>query len=244
MRSPIVVASFLIVANALLVHPAFADNSFADGVEAYQAGDFAKAAEAFRRETARQPASGSYHNLGNAEWRRGQTGNAILAWERALWLNPFDGNARTNLLFARDASQLEAPELRWYEAGSTWMPRNFWAWLMALSLWLVAAVMVLPTVLRWQKASWHQALAALGLGVFLLSLPANLGVWTRSRIGFIQEKNTPLRLTPTAEAESVTRLTAGEPARFVHARGKYLFIRTSHNAGWVEPGQFELIAPR
>jgi tetratricopeptide (TPR) repeat protein len=238
------VAILLIAGTGLLAIQPFAKDSFTSGVEAYETGDFAKAAKAFRDETSAQPASGAYQNLGNAEWRLGHACNAIVAWERALWLNPFDGNSRTNLMFARDAAQLEAPELRWYEAGSTWMPRNFWAWLMAISLWLVVGIIILPTVLRWQRASWHQALAALGLGVFLLSLPANLGVWTRSRIGFVLGKNIPLRFTPTEEAEAITKLAAGEPARLVRARGNYLFIRTSRNAGWVERSQFELISPR
>jgi hypothetical protein len=50
-----------------------------------------------------------------------------------------------------------------------------------------------------------------------------------------------MRLTPTAEAQYVTRLSAGEPARLEKKRGKYLRIRTSHATGWVLDGQFKLI---
>jgi tetratricopeptide (TPR) repeat protein len=219
-------------------------NQFNTGVEAYRAGDFAQATQAFRNAAARQPASGTLQNLGNAEWQRGKAGEAILAWEQALWVNPFDKNARHNLRFARTAVQLEAPELKWYEVGSSWLPANWWAWIAGGSLWLVVGMMTLPGILRWRKSSWQQAVAALGLGVFLLSIPAHFGVLTRTRVGFILEKDTPLRLTPTGEAEAVTRLAAGEPARCVGARGNFLFIRTSRNAGWIERGQFGLICAK
>jgi hypothetical protein len=99
-----------------------------------------------------------------------------------------------------------------------------------------------PAFLRLRKAAWHQALAALGLAVFLLSLPAQVGVATRSRLGFILQKDTPLRLTPTEEAQFVTRLAAGEPGRLQRTRGKYFLIKTSRATGWVESEQFGVIA--
>lgn len=241
LKSALQVARVLLVGINLQVAAAEPGNFFLDGIEAYRTGNFTNAAANFRQSAFAQPASGAFQNLGNAEWQLGHAGEAILAWERALWLNPYDANAKNNLRFARDTAQLEAPELRWYETGSTWMPKNFWAGMTAASLWLVVGMVTLPTVFRWRKAGWHQALAALGLGIFLLSLPASFGVWTRSRIGFIMEKNIPLRLTPTAEAEAVTRLAAGEPARLVRAKGKYLYVRTSRNAGWVEREQLGLV---
>jgi len=219
-------------------------NEFKAGAEAYRAGDFARAAQAFRDATTQEPASGTLQNLGNAEWQLGRTGAAILAWEQALWVNPFDKHARNNLRFARTSAQLDTPELKWYEAAASWLPANWWAWIAGASLWLVVGMMTLPGILRWRKSTWQQAVAALGLGIFLLSIPAHFGVLTRTRLGFVLEKDTPLRLTPTAEAEAVTRLAAGEPARWVRTRGNFLFIRTNRNAGWIERGQFGLICSK
>jgi len=217
---------------------------FNAGVEAFQSGDFAQAAQAFRDAAAREPASGTLQNLGNAEWQLGRAGDAVLAWEQALWVNPFDKNARNNLRFARAALQLDSPELKWYEAAATWLPANWWAWIAGGSLWLVVGMITLPGILRWRKATWQQAVAALGLGVFLVSIPAHFGALTRTRVGFVLEKNTPLRLTPTAEGEAVTRLAAGEPARWLRTRGNYLFIRTNRNVGWIERSEFGLICAK
>jgi len=236
--------SALLFLCTLHANAATITDQFNSGVEAYGTGDFAGAARAFRESAAARPASGALQNLGNAEWQGGRAGNAILAWEQALWVNPFDRNARNNLRFARETAQLEAPELVWYEVGSAWLPAHWWAWIAAGSLWLVVGTMTLPAILRWRRTPWQQAIAALGLAVFLLSIPAHAGVLTRSHLGFVLEKGTPLRLTPTAEGEAVTRLAAGEPGRQVRARGNYLFIRTNHSAGWVERDQFGLVCSK
>jgi len=222
---------------------AAADVTFNDGREAFRAGEFAKASEAFRKSLGERPASSTLLNLGLAEWRRGRVGDAILSWEQAAWIAPFEKRARSNLMFAREVAQVEPPELTWYEIASTWLPPNFWGWIVGGSLWLAVAMVTVPGFLRIRKAGWHQTLAALALGIFLLSIPAHVGIITRARIGIVLEKNTLLRLTPTQEAEAVASLTAGEPARKVRAQGNYFFIRTPHGSGWVERRQLGLLCP-
>jgi hypothetical protein len=233
-----------ILASAGTLPAATPDALFRDGANAYRAADYAHAAESFRRSVSLEPSSGALQNLGNAEWQRRRTGAAILAWEQTLWLDPFNHAARQNLRFARKTAQLEAPDLAWYEVVSTWLPVNWWAWIAGGSFWLAVGMATLPGFLRRRKATWHQAIAALGLMVFLLSLPAQVGVKTRSRIGFVQADDTPLRLTPTTEAQAITRLAAGEPARCVRARGNFYLVRTSRTLGWVEQAQFSLTCPR
>lgn len=206
---------------------------FDRGRAAYQAGNYKDAAAAFRAAAERQVSAGTLLNLGNAEWQRGRAGDAVLAWERVLWVDPYRAAARNNLALARKTGQLESPNLAWYEVVSTWLPMNAWAWIAGLSFWLAISMLLLPAVLRLKRAAWHQAVAACGLTLFLLSLPAHAGIYTRSNLGFIRQKDTPLRLTPTSEAQAVTRLAAGEPARLVRTRGPYALVRTPRSQGWV-----------
>ncbi|HSU54585.1 MAG TPA: hypothetical protein VLT36_11050 [Candidatus Dormibacteraeota bacterium] len=216
---------------------------FAQGTTAYRAGNYTNAAAAFAESASLQPASGTLQNLGNAEWRAGQAGAAILAWERSLWLDPFNRAAHNNLRFARKALQVESPDLGWFEVISTWLPVSWWAWIAGLSFWVAIAAALMPGILRWRKAGWHQAIAALGLTVFLLSLPAHAGVQTRARLGFVLQKDTGLRLTPTADAQDITKLAAGDPARLVRVRGDYLLVRTSRATGWLRTGEFGQVCP-
>lgn len=222
---------------------AAADALFREGVEACRAGQYTAAAQAFRNSLTQQPASGTLLNLGISEWRRGRVGEAVLSWEQAAWLDPFNKDARNNLLFAREVAQLEPPDFTWYEVASTWLPASTWAWIAGGSLWLAVAMVTLPGILRVRKTAWHQTMAALGLVVFLLSIPAYAGVVTRAQFGIVLEKNTRLGLTPTQEAEAVASLSAGETARKLRVRGEYYFIRTQRGSGWVERRQLGLLCP-
>lgn len=230
----------MLVAGFGQIPQARAGDSFQQGTNAFAAEDYAQAAAAFAQAADAQPASGTYQNLGLAEWQRGETGLAVLAWERALWIDPFNRGARQNLAFARKQAQLDSPELTWYEVISTWLPANSWAWIAGTSLWLAVAVVLLPGIFGKRKAGWHQSVAAFALMLFLLSLPAHMGVYTRTRLGFVLQKDTVLRLTPTRDAQVVTRLAGGEPARWQRSRGQYLLVRASRFSGWIERSELGL----
>jgi hypothetical protein len=231
----------LVLAGGFAARGASPERLFQAGTNAYAGLNYALAATAFADSAALRPASGTLQNLGLAEWQNGRTGRAVLAWERALWVNPFNGAARENLRFVRKKEQLDSPDLTWYEVVSTWLPMNWWAVLAGLSLWVSVGVGLVPGLLRWRKMVWQQAAAALGLAVFLLSVPALFGVATRARLGFVLEKETALRLTPTKEAQTLTFLSAGEPARLDRARGEYVLVRTRRSSGWLQQGQLGLM---
>jgi tetratricopeptide (TPR) repeat protein len=217
---------------------------FQNGNAAYVAGRHLEAAQSFAQSAVLRPAAGTLLNLGLAEWQLGNPGEAILSWERARWLSPYDGAARQNLQFARRIAQVDSPDLAWYEVVSTWLPVNWWAWLSGGCLWGSIGLAVAPVLLRGHKGSWQQAAAAFGLMLFLLTVPAQLGVSTRSRIGFILRKDTPLRLTPTKDAQALTRMAPGQPARLKRARGDFLLVQTGRSLGWVERSDFGLVCPR
>ncbi len=97
-----------------LCGPARADSTaqrFLDGVKAYQAGQYQKAADAFlavARSGIANP--GLYYNLGNAYLKAGKLGHAILWYERALKLAPQDPDLRFNYQYALSQTQDERAE--------------------------------------------------------------------------------------------------------------------------------------
>jgi len=217
--------------------------AFQTGSQAYIAGNFPQAATLFRQAADASLAPGTLHNLGNAEWKNGRPGPAILAWEQALWLNPSSVNTRANLRFARRSAQLESPSLSWFEICSAWLPVNAWLGIASLSLWLAVAMMLLPGIFRWRKSDWHQGFAAAGFAIFLVTVPALLGVHSRSKLGVLLSRQNLLRLTPTRDAQTLGQLPAGEIARLERERGGYVYVRAGNDAaGWVERPQFGLIS--
>lgn len=213
-------------------------DAFAAAGRAYEQADFAAAAELFAAAVSNQPSVGALQNLGNAHWQLGQTAEALLAWEQARLVQPFTAAVENNLKFAREAAQLETPDFTWCEIAAGWLPASWWAGLACGSFWFAVAMLLAPGILRWRRLALQQALVAVGLGIFLLALPANYGCWTRTQLGFVLAAETPLRYTPTAEAEPVTIMAAGEPGRILRERGKYYLIQTRRSEGWVERNKF------
>jgi len=218
--------------------------AFENGVAAYEARDFAGAAKFFEADINRAPSAEAWRNLGNAEWQGEHPGLAVLAWERALWINPSDADAAASLRYARQTAQLAELPLRWWETFSVWLPPNAWAGLGAASFWLtVLLVLVLPVILGWRKSAWTQSLAAVAFGVFLLTLAGAAGVHSRTAIGVVLWPATPLRQTPTHHAQILTQLAAGEMVRCRNIHGNYYLLRTSTGDwGWVEKKQLQLIS--
>src|SRR6185436_14606851 len=150
---------------------------------------------------------------------------------------------RANLRFARKSAHLDAPTLTWFEACSAWLPPGAWAWTAMASFWLSAALLVLPPVFRWRKSYWHQLGIAVGLTLFLLTLPALIGVQTRAHRGVIITDETPVRLTPTLSGEVLARLPAGELATFGRRKGPCFYVQTAGgSAGWVNTNGFRFVA--
>jgi tetratricopeptide (TPR) repeat protein len=235
---------FAVAVGGAVSSRAATNDFFARGIAAARAGEFSDAAAAFQNAARRQPAAGALVNLGLAEWQRGHAGAAILAWERARWIDPFDGRAAQNLRFARAAAQVDEPAWQWFEAVSLWLPPAAWLWLAGASLTLTAAALILPGVFRRKKSGGQQMLAALSGMIFLFSLTANLGVVSRAQLGFVLAKNAPLLLTPTHEGEVISTLNAGEPARRLRTRGDFYFIATANGSGWMEAKAFGLVNAR
>lgn len=90
---------------ALATAPGGAQDRAAEAARRYDEGDHEAAAAGFRALLADEAAGldrGALHyNLGNAEFRAGRLGYAMLHWGRALRWRPNDGDALANLALAR-----------------------------------------------------------------------------------------------------------------------------------------------
>lgn len=126
----------------------------AEGNAAYERHDYAGAADAYQRVLdygLRHELV--YYNLGNARFKQGRLGEAILRYEQALRLDPGDREAADNLRYAEGLTldRVEAPEPPILVAAGRWLLRLTTpaedaglllaaAWLLAVAacLWIVA----------------------------------------------------------------------------------------------------------
>ena len=92
------------------------ENLFKQGNEAYSRGKFSAAAEFYEQLTATSGyGAGVLFNLGNSYAQSGQTGKAILNYERALRLAPSNSDIQSNLELIRKESGLFPKEYSWSE---------------------------------------------------------------------------------------------------------------------------------
>jgi tetratricopeptide (TPR) repeat protein len=232
----------------MLVHSgafAFDNREFELGRGLYEAGDYAAAAKAYQAHAGDEVSPGLLHNLGNAEFKLGHLGPAILAWERARALEPSSRNTNANLHFARGQAGLEHPESPWYETYSAVFPADRWIAIATCAFWASIALLALPALLHRRRTALSQAAAVVSIITLLLTLPALTGIFTRGRIGIVQGADTSLRLTPTREGEVLGNLPEGETARVEKRRGEYFYIRASGDrAGWVRREEFAMLWPQ
>jgi len=124
-----------------------------------------------------------YYNLGNAYYKAEQTPQAILAYERALLLNPADRDARFNLELARQKTtdkQASSSDMFfvtwWYQLSSALSPQG-WA-VLGISTFVLMLVGILFYAffsnLKLRKWGIYSA-----LGLFALCLLSNLFLLTQ-----------------------------------------------------------------
>ena len=89
---------------------------FQEANTSYRTGDHAKAADLYESLTEREPGVATfYYNLANTYVRLGKLSRAILNYEKALRLDPRNGDVRENLRYTRGLLEYRVEDTRnWY----------------------------------------------------------------------------------------------------------------------------------
>lgn len=133
----------------------------AAGDSAYMRNDYASAIQIYESLLQQGEASEVYYNLGNSYYKSDEIAKAILNYERALLLNPGNGDIRANLEIARSKTVdkvVPVPEIffiSWYKSLINTLSMNAWGklgivffilFLIAVSIYLVSKKVILKKV--------------------------------------------------------------------------------------------------
>ena len=149
---------------------------FDEGNQRYQAGDFEGALEQYQQILGQGLESGAvYYNIGNAYFKIGQLGRAILSYERARRLMPNDSDLLANLELARSMTTdniAPRPEFWLFRAVSWWvglLPQPALAWLVTLA-YLVTMGAIILVILRPTESlvTWLRRVALVASTVSLI----------------------------------------------------------------------------
>jgi hypothetical protein len=223
---------------------------FYQGNTAYKDGDYETAAREYERLLAAGFDSGAVeHNLGNAYFKRGEYGRAILAYERARVLLPRDADVAANLAYARESAKVprEQPPL--------WQRVVFAP---ALSL-ATRELAILCAVVWWAACGWL-ALRMLGRGgegmaaaggaavIGLVVVAASLVFRIRvveggSAAVVVAKKESVARFEPSATGKEYFRAPEGSVLTIRSARPDWLQVaRADGVRGWMRADEIEPIA--
>lgn len=208
---------------------------------AYAKGDFVGAATAWTEEMGVEGVTaGRLAALGNAEWRLGRKGRAMVCWERALRLDPWDPVALAGIRHAQGAGGVERPAPTWTEVYASVLPNDAW-WLLGLAAFWCALLCVAIPRWRGRPASEANHRARLGaLTLLALCLPGIWGGRSLEERAVIRRTEVSLRLTPTRYGEPLSGLDEGDVVRVDRPfNGHVRVVTADGKTGWVRAGELE-----
>lgn len=243
---------------ALLVwaKPARADDErFARAARAYAEQRYAEAIaeyEGLAKDGVRHPAL--YYNLGNAYFRAGQVGRAILSYERALRLAPDFDDARFNLDVAREtvAARYGKDTVAGAEKDPLWMrvvsavplPTLAWAFLVldVLFFAVLIAVRFLPTgFLRTGLVAGEVFLGLAGAFVGALLL-GQIHLSRNVQVSVVVADEVVMREGPDPTRREMPKLHAGLRVVILReSQGWYRIRLANRMEGWVPKESVEAI---
>lgn len=188
-----------------------------------------------------------YYNLGNAYFKQGDMGRAILNYRRAQQLDPPDADIAANLALARTQTvdKLEVPPegvlINIVEIAEEWLTLNQAA-LLALGLWFLMCVAFVVAIFqpRWRRLSaGTMAILAILLLIGLMSMANRLYKETQSPPAVIIAPQVDVTSGPGGGDQYLVEfeLHAGAEVRLLESRIGWRRITLPGNLeGWV-PGE-------
>jgi tetratricopeptide (TPR) repeat protein len=223
----------------VVVSPALAqsDTDFAKANEEYAQGHFKEAISGYEALVlAGQWSANLFYDLGNAYFRTGDFGHAILNYERALALERHHPEATANLQIARDEAraleiQPSLPE-RYLQFASV----NQYSIAAAVAFWLGVFCIVRLLFAR-RRSTATIILSVLLLFVFAIGTLAiyELDHGSKGRgLAIVTDKEVQARLATADTANSVLALPPGSKVKILNTRGDWVYAALPNNLrGWI-----------
>jgi hypothetical protein len=221
------VALLLAGTSALWAGRPEAEHAFANGVTAWDDAQYAASAMLFLDAAEQEPrAVAAWANAGTAAWVAHDTSTAVLAWQRALRLDPLARDVRDRLALTpgfAPGTLAHVPAI----------PLGVAVAFLALTwcaTWGAASAELLTRDRRWRTT----AIVAGVLSVALAAIAWRAGESTAARRVAVVSETSSLRTLPALGGEAMARALTGEVAEIRRAQGVWSRVRLSDREGWIE----------
>ena len=241
----LIAAFLLLTVIGLRTVSAQADEAIATANREYRAGNFRTAIEQYQTAVdAGARSAALFYNLGNASYRAGEVGRAILNYERALVLKPQHPEARANLHLAQDKARALELKTMWWDQFIARATSNQLSIAAAVGFWLAAFlfvgwwVMARRTPVRLTAA----VLALLMGGVSMAALYAFETGRSGRDLAIVIRDKTEARVATADNAGSVLVLPPGSQITILSVRGDWIYAALPNDLrGWIPAGSAERV---
>ena len=209
-------------------------NPFERGNQLYEQGKYSEAVASYEQMLQQGVRSVAvYYNLGNAYFKAGQTGRAILNYRRAQSLSPRDPEVRSNLQFARAQALGGKVGTVAYWKMNPILSLNELAILSAVAGWVFFGLLALKE----QRRTRVNAAVYLSCLLWLISLAA-LGLRYRNQVVIpqvvVHQREGLVRRGPLEESQLVFTAANGTEFRVLDRKDAWLKVEDdSNHRGWI-----------
>ena len=226
-------------AVSMTVSPVFAqsDTEFAKANQDYAQNNFKEAISGFETLVrSGQWSANLFYNLGNAYFRAGDFGRAILNYERALALERHHPEATANLQIARDEARALEMQQSWPERYLQIASINQYLITAAIVFW-VGLFCVVGLIFARRRSAAIIALLTFSFLVFVIAILAiyQLDHGSKGRaLAIVTGKDVQARLATAHTANSVLALPPGTEVKILSTRGDWVYAALPNNLrGWI-----------
>jgi len=224
---------------------AFAQTDFAKANQEYAQGHFKEAIDGYETlARSGQWSANLFYDLGNAYFRTGDFGRAILNYERALALERHHPEAIANLQIARDEARALELQQSWPERYLRFGSLNQYSIAAAVAFW-VGTFCTVALIFARRRSARLIALSILSFSVCALAILATYEIDYGSKgraLAIITGDNVQARLATADTANSVLALPPGSEVKVISARGDWIYAALPNNLrGWIPAQSTELV---
>jgi tetratricopeptide (TPR) repeat protein len=219
--------------------------AFLDAGRAYDDGRMKEAIEGYRRlldQGYESPAL--FFNLGNAYFKGGQTGLAVLNYRRAWYETPRDPDAIANLRFALQGTGASGPSSSALARLLLRISRHEWIVLAVAAYWASAAALAVFLLAR-KGRDWSLRAAALAGLLLLLSL-SGIASWWSLRLhpeAVVLSASEQALYAPLEGSTPHFALSEGSIVRVMEQSGDWLKVSAGRQSGWIRHSTCETVLP-
>jgi len=217
------------------------DGQFQEASAAYSRGEYQTAIQKFEALARDGMSAPLLYNLGNSYAQDGQSGRAILNYERALRLNPGDSDTIGNLELVRKEKGIFQEERSFGQRFVHLLGLNQWTGLAAFAFLGFAAALLLPPAIRVKRTSRYGLVVACFVVTILAAIGAN-GQYKHWYDGVVVTDDARLRVSPFESAASIGTVQEGRLLRPGKVHNKYVLVEDeTGRSGWLAVEAFESI---